>query len=151
VLWKDVLALARPSLTYRHGRYHYTAPVTARVAAEQSQQRDIQRAVRQLIRDQRSVTAQVERRQQDRIDFVQPVTVVTEDQRQLTLISRDLSTTGIRLIGTHRLLGQKVRVFIPGPNGAAPWEFLVRILWTCPVGEDLVENGGSFVTVGSRK
>jgi hypothetical protein len=146
-LWKDVLALARPSLSYRHGRYHYRAPVTARVAAEQSQQRDIQKAVRQLVRQHRSAASQVERRRQDRIDFIQPVTVITEDQRQFTLLSRDLSPTGIRLIGTRRLLGQKVRVFLPAPEGAAPWEFLVRILWTCPVGEDLVENGGSFLTV----
>jgi hypothetical protein len=25
----------------------------------------------------------------------------------------------------------------------------VRILWTCPVGEDLVENGGTFLEVST--
>jgi hypothetical protein len=65
----------------------------------------------------------------------------------LTLLSRDLSTTGIRLVGTKRLLGQKVRVLIPNGEGA-PLDFLVRILWTCPVGDDLVENGGTFISVG---
>jgi hypothetical protein len=25
----------------------------------------------------------------------------------------------------------------------------VRILWTCPVGEDLIENGGAFLEVSS--
>ena len=49
--------------------------------------------------------------------------------------------------GTRRLLGQKVRVHIPAPEGGHV-EFVVRILWTCPVGEDLVENGGAFVSVG---
>src|SRR6266849_5933773 len=49
-LWKDVVALARPSLSYRHGRYYYTTPVSDRVRREQTQQRDIQKVVRQLIR-----------------------------------------------------------------------------------------------------
>jgi hypothetical protein len=146
-LWKDVVAVARAALSYRKGRYYYQPPVSARVAKEQSQQRGIQKAVRHLIRLHRTNANRVERREQDRMDFVQPVTVLTEDQRQLTLLSRDLSATGIRLIGTRRLLGQKVHVFIPDPAGTKPWDFVVRILWTCPVGEDLIENGGSFLEV----
>jgi hypothetical protein len=144
-LWKDVLALARPSLSYRRGRYYYTAPVSARVQAERSQLRDILQAVRKLARQHRRATGRVERREQDRVDFVQPVKVLTEDGRELTLLSRDLSATGIRLVGTVRLLGQKVRVLIPNPGGAEPWSFLVRVLWTCPLGEDLIENGGAFL------
>ena len=31
-LWKDVLALARQSLTLRRGRYYYSAPVSAACA-----------------------------------------------------------------------------------------------------------------------
>ena len=85
-----------------------------------------------------------ERREQRRVDFVQPVKVVTEEGEELTLLSRDLSTTGIRLVGTRRLLGQKIRVLIPNLEGQ-PLDVLVRILWTCPVGDDLVENGGAFV------
>jgi hypothetical protein len=146
-LWKDVVALARPSLTFRRGRYYYSTPVSARVQAEQSQQRAIQRAVLDLIRQHRAAAERVERREQDRIDFVQPVKILTEDGREFTLLSRDLSATGIRLVGTRRLLGQKVRVLIPGPDGAAPWDFLVRVLWTCPVGDELVENGGAFISV----
>src|SRR4051794_2539790 len=67
-LWKDVLALARPSLSYRSGRYHYAPPVSARVLDEQSQQRDIHRAVRELVRQHQSAAAGVERRSQDRVD-----------------------------------------------------------------------------------
>jgi hypothetical protein len=146
-LWKDVLAVARPALAYRKGRYYYAAPVSDRVRQEQSQQQGIQKAVRQLIRQYRSAAARVDRREEDRIDFVQPVKVRTEDEREYTLMTRDVSTTGIRLIGTRRLLGQKVHISIPALDDSGAWSFVVRILWTCAVGEDLVENGGTFIEV----
>ena len=147
-LWKDVLALARSSLSYRDdGRYYYTAPVSERVRAEQSQQRDTRSAVARIIEHHRSGADRPERREKGRIDYVQVVKVITDDNRTLTLLTRDLSETGVRLIGTRRLLGQKVRVFIPAPEGGH-LEFVVRVLWTCPVGEDLVENGGAFVSMG---
>jgi hypothetical protein len=146
-LWKDVIESARPPLHLRGGRYYYAAAVSDRARQQQDQQQAVRRAVRQLIRAHRASAAAVERRGQDRIDFIQPVTVRTEDGREFTLLSRDLSTTGIRLIGTRRLLGQKVRVLVPRPDGATAWSFLVRILWTCAVGEDLFENGGAFLKV----
>ena len=91
--------------------------------------------------------AQVERRGQDRIDVIQPVKVQTEDRREFTLLSRDVSTTGIRLIGTRSLLGQKVRVVLPQEVQPEPWVLVVRIVWTCAIGEDLFENGGTFLEV----
>ena len=145
-LWKDVLALARPSLSYRRGRYYYTAPVSERVRAEQSRQGTVQAAVRDLIERHQAQTERVERREQGRFDFIQVVKVVAEDGEAFTLLSRDLSATGIRLIGTRRLLGQKVRVVIAVGEGE-PVAFQVRILWTCPVGDDLIENGGAFLSV----
>jgi hypothetical protein len=145
-LWKDVVALARPALRYRAGRYYYAAPVSEPLRREQDAQAAVRRAVRRLIRAHRAAErARVERRDQDRVDFVQPVKVRTEDGRELTLLSRDLSPTGIRLVGTRRLLGQKVRVRL-GANDAS-CELLVRVLWTCAVGDDLYENGGAFVEV----
>ena len=147
-LCKDVLALARPYLSYREdGRYYYTAPVSERVLAEQTRERDTRSAVARIIEHHRAGGGGPERREKGRIDFVQVVKVITDDGRTLTLLTRDLSETGVRLIGTRRLLGQKVRVLIPAPEGGH-LEFVVRILWTCPVGEDLVENGGTFVSVG---
>lgn len=146
-MWKDVVALARPTLRYRNGRYYYSPPVSDRVRTEQVQLRDVVKVIRQLIRFHKREVQEFERRGEDRYDFVQTVKVVAEDGRELTLVSRDVSSTGIRLIGTHRLLGQKVRVLIPRPGSDEPWGFLVRILWTCAVGEDLVENGGSFMQV----
>lgn len=153
-LWKDVLALARPALSYRQGRYHYTHPVSARVREDQSQKLVVQKAIRQLIRQHRTANRAVERRQQDRVDFVHPVEVQTQEGRQHTFLTRDLSPAGIRLVGTRNLLGQKVRVFIPAPAQANPeeshqmaqgWRFLVHILWTCSLGDDLVENGGTIL------
>src|SRR5262245_2752360 len=146
--WKDVLALARPSLSYRRGRDYYTAAVSDRVKAEQSQQRDIQVAVQQLVELHQGAAERVERREQDRVDFIQPVKVRTEDNREFTLLTRDLSATGLRLVGTKRLLGQKVHVLVP--SGDDTVDFTVRILWTCPVGDDLVENGGTFLAVQTR-
>lgn len=143
-MWKDVLAVARPSLTYRRGRYYYSTPVSDRVRHEQEQQLSVHKAIREIIRHYRGAS-RPERREEDRLDFVQPVKVKTEDGRECTLLTRDLSSTGIRLIGTRRLLGQKVRVSIPLTDGVTAWEFVVRILWTCSVGDDLVENGGNFL------
>jgi hypothetical protein len=145
--WKDVVALARPSLSFRRGRYYYSALVSARVRQEQEHQEGIQTAIRQLITQHRADAERVERREQDRITFVQPVKVRTEDAREFTLLSRDLSPTGIRLIGTSRLLGQKVWIELPRTDQPRPWTFLVRVLWTCAVGDGLFENGGTFVEV----
>jgi hypothetical protein len=146
--WKDVLALARPSLAYRRGRYYHPTPPSAPTPPDQARQSDIQSAYAQLLAQHQGAAGRVERREQGRVDFVQPVQVITEDNRTLTLLTRDLSATGVRLIGTHRLLGQKLRVLIPA--GGATYTFTVRILWTCPVGDDMVENGGSFLAVSGQ-
>lgn len=143
--WKDVLALARESLHYRQGRYYHLDPISPRLQQEQSQQQMVATAVRQVIRRHRETTAEQERRQQERIDFIQPVEAQTADGRQIKLLSRDLSPTGMRLLTSRSLLGQKLRVFLPAPGRGAPTGLVVRILWTCAVGDDLFENGGTFV------
>ncbi len=151
-LWKDVVALARPSLSFRRGRYYFSAPVSDRVRQEQSHQAGVQRAVHQLLNAEAPQGGgPVERRGGDRVDFVQTVTVRGEDGAECTLLSRDLSATGIRLVGTRRLLGQKVHVLVPRPSGEPPYDFLVRILWTCAVGDGLHENGGTFLEVADAK
>jgi PilZ domain len=142
-LWKSVLALVKPALTYRGGRYWYPAP--ARLGRDHKE--EIRESVRAIIRAHQEAAAKVERRGEDRLDFIETVQVSAEDGRSFTLLSRDLSSTGIRLVGTQRLLGQKVRVSIPPADGGQPSHFLVRILWTCAVGDDLFENGGAFLEV----
>jgi len=110
------------------------------------EQRRLNRAVRQLIRAYRS-SAKQERRRGGRIAFMQPVVVETEDGRTLTLLSSNLSVHGIHLIGPGSLLGQKVRVILPGSEGAKHTCFSVQIVWSSVVSEGLCENGGAFVGV----
>lgn len=143
--WKDVVGLARESLNCRQGRYYHIRAFSPRLQQEQNHQRLIHRAVRSLIRQYKDNAAAQERRQQDRVEYLQPVKVQIEDGREFTLLSRDLSTSGIRLIGTRRLLGHKVKVSLPRNGEGEPCRLLVRILWTCAVGDDLFENGGSFL------
>ncbi len=144
--WKDVLALAQASLHFRQGRYYYISAANSLVRNEQSHQREIQRAVREMLHQYKSKTTEVERRQHGRTPFVQPTKVITSDHRELQVLSRDLSPTGMRLIGTRSLQGQKVRVLIPRiEEESNPWCFLVQILWSSQIGDNLVENGGVFL------
>jgi hypothetical protein len=143
--WKETLELARTSLVYRQGRYYHNSATSPRLEQEHRQQQAIQKALRPVIRQHRRTVRAQERRGQARIDFVQPVTVRCEDGKEFTLLTRDLSTTGVRLIGTRRLLGQKVHMLLPRDEGQEAYRLLVRILWTCAVGDDLFENGGTFL------
>jgi hypothetical protein len=143
--WKQTLELARAALIYRQGRYYHKAAVSPRLEHEQRQRQAIQRVLRPLIRQHRRQAREQERRSQARIDFVQPVKVQSEDGKEYTLMTRDLSTTGVRLIGTRRLLGQKIHLLLPREGAEQPYRLLVRILWTCAVGDDLFENGGTFL------
>lgn len=142
--WKDVVALANDALMLRQGRYYHKDSYNPRLEKEHAQQQAIQKAIRRLIKHHRNHQKSDERRGQARIDFIQPVKIRTEDGKQFALMSRDLSATGVRLIGTKRLLGQKIELELPG-NGEPLCRLSVRILWTCAVGDDLFENGGTFV------
>src|SRR5262249_51323012 len=113
----------------------------------QSQQQMVFHAGRDLIRRQKAVHADTDRRQADRIDYIHPVKLQTEDNREFRVLTRDLSPTGMRLLGSRSLLGQKVRVHLT-PSSGKGCTFLVRILWSCAVGDELFENGGSFLGMG---
>jgi hypothetical protein len=143
--WKDVLALARESLHYRQGRYYYLDDVSPALREQQSQQQRVANAVRQILRRHRATAAERERREAERTDYVQPVQAHTEDGRRLNLLTRDLSPQGIRLLSTRSLLGQKLRLTLPAVGKSAAPRLAVRILWTCAVGDELFENGGSFL------
>lgn len=143
--WKDVIALIHASLVHRQRRYYHKEAFSPRLQKEHAQQQAIQKVIRKLIKQHRSRGKGDERRRQARVDFIQPVKIRTEDGTESTLMSRDLSATGVRLLGTKRLLGQKVQLILSTGNEEESCRLLVRILWTCAVGEDLFENGGSFV------
>jgi hypothetical protein len=146
-LWEEVLTQCRRSLRKRQDRYHYVSAARQNSARER-QQHVVRRVVRSIIRRHRAAE-QVERRRQDRIDFIQPVRVLTEDGRERQLLSRDLSTTGIRLIATRSLLGQRIRLFLG--EGEDACSLVVRVLWTCSVGEELFENGCMFLEADEEK
>jgi hypothetical protein len=143
--WKEVVALARDSLSLRNSRYYYINPLPARPHPQEQQRQAIREAIKHLLAGHRAKAAQADRRHEERADFIYPVTVRTEDGRELHLLSRDLSPTGIRLIGTRSLLGQKVHVLLPRAEGEEPAAFVMRVLWTGSVGDELFENGGTFL------
>lgn len=146
--WKEVIHLAGPSLSCRHSRYYFvpSGPTRMRVRArhDQRQLQTIQQAVRSLIRKQRQKDRiHDERRQHKRIDFARLVLIQTEDGRLLHGMSREISLSGIRLVGSVGLLGQKLRVWIPFPEVKnQTFGFLVRILWSAEIASQLYENGG---------
>jgi hypothetical protein len=149
-LWKDVVAQAQPALHHRRGRYYFVPSSSNRMQEEQKQQQDIHSSVRRIIRHYKKAAKLIERREQDRLDFIQPVQIHTDAGQEINLLSRDLSATGIRLVGTCRLLGQKVTVTIPDAEGGKPACFATRILWTCSVGDGLFENGGRFLEIARK-
>ena len=143
--WKDVVALMKASLIHRQGRYYLKESFNPRLQKEHAQQQAIQKAIRKLIKVHRNSAKRDERRGQARVDFILPVKVRTDDGKEHALMSRDLSATGVRLLGTQRLLGQKVQLELPDNGGEPLCRLSVRILWTCAVGDNLFENGGNFL------
>ena len=149
-LWKDVLESIRPSIQYREGRYHYvpTVPVRiqARMRTRENQQRQVHRAVRQLTRRYKTGSTDVERREHGRTHFIRAVRASTKNGRELTLLTRDLSLSGIRLLSGQSLLGQQLHVHIPHDEGSSESHcFLVRILWSAVVADGIYDNGGVFM------
>ncbi|MCS6978380.1 MAG: PilZ domain-containing protein [Gemmatales bacterium] len=143
-LWKQVVALAGSHLVHRKGRYYYVSPTSPqRLTAEQRSQA-IHQAVHELVAQYRKAAELQERREADRFTFIQPVVVESDDGQTYRMLTKDISASGLRLLGTRGLLGQRLRVRIPTPPDKET-VFLVRILWTCMVGDDLYENGGSLV------
>jgi len=124
--WKDVLALAQAFLHHRQGRYYYVSVPKARPRNGQ-QQREVQQAVRQIIHDYKVGTIELERRQHGRVPLIQPTKILTPDHREIQLLSRDISPTGIQ------------------NDGQTNWCFLVQILWSSQIGDNLVEHGGVFL------
>jgi hypothetical protein len=150
--WKDVLELAKPSLRYRQRRYYYEQPglsfVRDHPREDQRQKREVHQAIRDLIRRYQERVVEDDRRMLGRIHFIQPIQVVTEDQRELNCVSRDLSVNGMRLLGKYNLVGQRVRVWIPRmEEEGTRYCFLVQILWSSQIGDDLFENGGFFLEI----
>src|SRR5207245_1746160 len=81
---------------------------------------------RAILRRHRTTTAQRERREAERTDYVHPGQAQTEDAPRLNLLTRDLSPSRIRLLSTRSLLGQKLRLTLPAARKAAGPRLVVR-------------------------
>jgi hypothetical protein len=145
--WREVLAAAGPALERHGNRYAYVPPPPSPPRKEQEQRfLAIREAVHALAEHFKQESARHERREADRITFVHPVTIRLPTGEPHHAITKDLSASGIRLIGTRDLLSQKVEVTLK-PTNAQPVTFAVRVVWTHRVGDDLYENGGVFMDV----
>jgi len=148
-LCRDVIRAAGGSLVLRSGRYHYVPAgrnrLRLRLRHDQREQQAVQRVVRRLIRHfQREEKVRQERRACQRVSFSQAVTVVTQDQQVLHLVTREISLSGVRLLSTSNLQGQQLRLWLPAAGSPARC-FRVCMLWSAIVGDDLYENGGLFL------
>jgi hypothetical protein len=82
-------------------------------------------------------------------ELFQLVGVKTEDGRKFPFFLQNLFTSGLRLLGTRSLIGQKVYVQVPYLEKKKSWCFPVRIVWSYRIVEGLVENGGIFLDMAS--
>jgi hypothetical protein len=84
-----------------------------------------------------------------RIAFVRRLRAETEDGRSVTVLSRDLSVNGIRLVAPNSMLGKKLRVTIPMLELRDHVCFSVQIVWSKVVSGGVFENGAVFLEVAS--
>ena len=122
------------------------------VRRQQEQQRQVEKAVRDLVQAHQQRERATDRREKDRLTLIHPMIVVTQEGQELRVLLQDISSTGLRLLGAHRLLGQKVKVSFAKEEHVEEspvfeGTFLARILWTREVGDQLYENGGAFLSV----
>jgi hypothetical protein len=78
------------------------------------------------------------------------VKVATEDRRCVEVRRLELSDDSIRLFASRALLGQKVRVVFNRPEGGL-FDCVIRVLWTYPAEDGLVENGGAPAGEGAAE
>jgi hypothetical protein len=137
---EPVLSLLGSALRPEILCYQYAGPVGPKPDPPPGLQ-----SVRELIRRYQATLPTQERREQGRIDLIQPVKVRTSDGQERTLLTRDLSPAGIRLISTHSLLGEKLLILLPRPGGEGALAVTARILWASRVADEQFESGGVFL------
>lgn len=143
-LWKEVLNSARPVLQYHGGRYYFVPGVSPRRQEHEEMHLQVRAWLQSVAKQQKEVAEGEERRGSERVTFVQPVTLTAEDGASHRALSKDLSPSGIRFIGSKNMLGQKLKATLSSPTGSSR-TFWIRIVWACEVGDALYENGGTFV------
>ncbi|MGF1580887.1 MAG: PilZ domain-containing protein [Gemmataceae bacterium] len=107
---------------------------------------ELREAIRRLIATQKQREFRVDGRDEERILLSQSVKIRLEDQQEISVLSQDLSPSGIGLVSTRSLLGRKLRLILPTETPDCPTiTIIVRILWSYAVTEDLYKNGGLFL------
>jgi len=149
-LWKEVVKSARPLLQYHGGRYYFVPGVSPRRHAHEEMHLQVRAWFQAVAQHQKRQAKGEERRGSERVTFVQPVSLTLESGETHRVMSKDLSPSGIRFIGTRNLLGQKVKATLASPNGRS-CTFSIRILWACEVGDGLYENGGIFLEMSPQR
>ncbi len=146
-LWKEVVKLIHSSLQYRHGRFYFKSPPPSRLQQEHEKLQKIRETLQEFLALHREKEEHQERRGEERVSFIRPIKVQTEDQHELNVLSQDISVSGIRLISNRSLLGRKIRLFFPSGEeaGSPPVVFVTRILWSSAIADGLYENGGLFL------
>ncbi|GIW78419.1 MAG: hypothetical protein KatS3mg105_0226 [Gemmatales bacterium] len=144
--WKEVVALLKPRIQFRKGRYVFVPPLSTRVREEKKRRQTHVRAVRDLIRAYQKIVVARERREFKRVHFIKPVTFESDDGRSFQLLSQDISYSGLRLVGTTNLQGLKGAVHIPQEDmGGGQWSFRLHVLWSVPAGDGLIVSGAVFL------
>jgi len=114
--------------------------------------RPIERAVRRLVRQYKAASDRIERREHGRTHFIRQVKAVADNGRDYTVLTRDISLSGVRLLSNHSLLGQHLRVRIPiEDDSPETYCFVVRILWSAIAADGLYDNGGLFLELEKAK
>jgi hypothetical protein len=146
--FKEVIDKAGERLELRQGRYYYLPMTSPRRKEQELQQQEVLSAIQNLVLQYRRKAGALplDRRESGRVELFQPISLLINSKETHRVLIRDISVTGVRLLGCWDLLGQKVQFSLAHPDGSRV-EFVVRIVWTCQVGDNLFENGGTFVQV----
>lgn len=147
--WKKIIEYLRESLNYRQGRYYFIKPSSPRLVKQKSSQDAIRSAVESLMENTSVLPVDNNRRQETRHNFPFPIQAQSEDGENFTVLGRDLSSTGIRIVSGKSLLGRKLVLCLKNSTNHFDREIslLTRIVWTESVGDGLYENGGTFLDV----
>lgn len=145
--WREVVGLLQGRLFLRRQRYHHLTPLQARARQELECKQRIGKLIKQMLRRYREfLVGMNDRRAERRFQFIRSVKIQANDGRETSLLSLDVSASGLRLIGRSDLRGQRIRIEIPGfQQDEPPWKINVQIVWSAPSADGLTENGGVFL------
>ncbi len=142
--WKEVVEMLRESLNYRQGRYYFLASAQILQNQQAVDHELLEEVLEQLLERHKALMPKDDRRREERIDFSYPIKARTESDEDLTILSRDLSKSGVRFLANRSFLGRKLKLTLPKDEDESII-VTVRILWSSVVADGIFENGGAFL------